>query len=153
MQNPPPSQPNYAAPGSSPPSSPATGSGLDPKVAGALSYIWVVGLIFFFIEKENRFIRFHAAQSVIFGIFNSVLMIVLVIVGTILTFAFGIGGAMVGGVIGTIISMLVWLIWLLFWLIAMALLIGLVVAAVKAYQGHMFKLPVIGNFAEKMANK
>ena len=95
MQNPPPSQPNYAAPGSStpPPPSPSTGSGLDPKVAGALSYIWIVGLVFFFIEKENRFIRFHAAQSLIFGIVNTVLLTVLMIVAFILTFAFGIGGA------------------------------------------------------------
>ncbi len=155
MQNPPPGQQNYANPGNQPPppATPASGSGLDPKVAGALSYIWIVGLIFFFIEKENRFIRFHAAQSLIFGIANTVLMIVLVIVGVILTFAMGIGGAMIGGVIGTIMSMLVWLIWLLFWLVSMGLLIGLIFAAVKAYQGHMFKLPIIGNMAEKLANK
>lgn len=153
MQNPPPSQQNYASPGSQPPpATPASGSGLDPKVAAALSYIWIVGLIFFFIEKENRFIRFHAAQSLIFGIANSVLMMVLVVVGVILTFAFGIGGAMIGGVVGTLVSMLTWLIWLLFWLVALALLIGLVLAAVKAYQGQLFKLPIIGNLAEKIAN-
>ena len=156
MQNPPPSQPNYVTPSSNPPPlqtppAPAGGSGLDPKVAGALSYIWIVGLIFFFIEKENKFIRFHAAQSLIFGIANSVLMMVLVVVGVILTFAFGIGGAMIGGIVGTLVSMLTWLIWLLFWLIALALIIGLVVAAVKAYQGQKFKLPIIGNFAEKLA--
>lgn len=136
-----------------PPPAPASGTGLDPKVAGALSYIWVVGLIFFFIEKENRFIRFHAAQSVIFGIVNSVLMTVLAIVAVVLTFAFGIGGAIVGGVIGTIIGLLVWIIWAVFWLLLLALLIGLILAAVKAYQGHLFKLPVIGNIAETMANK
>ena len=154
MQNLPPSQQNYSAPVSSPSTPPASGgSGLDPKVAGALSYIWAVGLVFFFIEKENRFIRFHAAQSVIFGIFNGVLLTVLVFVAMILTFAFGIGGAMVGGGIGMIISMLVWLIWLLFWLVVLALFIGLILAAVKAYQGQLFKLPIIGNFAEKMANK
>lgn len=154
MQNPPPGQEGYGSPGSSTPTgTPSTGSGLDPKVAGALSYIWIVGLIFFFIEKENRFVRFHAMQSIIFGIANSIIMMVLVVVGVILTFAFGIGGALVGGGLGTLVSMLVWLIWLLFWLVAMALLIGLVFAAVKAYQGHMFKLPIIGNMAEKIVNK
>ena len=151
MQNPPPSQPNYVTPSSNPPPAPAGGSGLDPKVAGALSYIWIVGLIFFFIEKDNKFIRFHAAQSLIFGIANSVLMMVLVVVGVVLTFVFGIGGAMIGGIVGTLVSMLTWLIWLLFWLVALAMLIGLVVAAVKAYQGQMFKLPIIGKFAEKLA--
>lgn len=142
MQNPPPSQPTSSGIG-----------GLDPKVAAALSYIWVVGLIFFFIEKENRFVRFHAMQSIIFGIANSVLMTLLAILAVILTFAFGIGGAMVGGGIGTLISLLVWLIWLLFWIIGLALFIGLIFAAYKAYQGIKFKLPVIGNMAEKIVDK
>lgn len=142
MQNPPPQ----------PPASSGIG-GLDPKVAAALSYIWVVGLIFFFIEKENRFVRFHAMQSIIFGIANSVLMTLLAILAVILTFAFGIGGAMVGGGIGTLISLLVWLIWLLFWIIGLALFIGLIFAAYKAYQGIKFKLPVIGNMAEKIVDK
>ena len=143
MQNPPPSQPRTSS---------GIG-GLDPKVAAALSYIWIVGLIFFFIEKENRFVRFHAMQSIIFGIANSVIMCVLAVLAVILTFAFGIGGAVVGGGIGTLISMLVWLIWLLFWVIGLALFLGLIFAAVKAYQGQKFKLPVIGNMAEKIVDK
>jgi uncharacterized membrane protein len=154
MQNPPPGQQNYETPSGSPPTgTPSTGSGLDPKVAAALSYIWIVGLIFFFIEKENKFIRFHALQSILFGIANSVILFVLAILAVIMTFAFGIGGAMVGGGIGTLISLLVWLIWLLFWLVAMALFLGLIFAAVKAYQGKTFKLPIIGNMAEKIVNK
>lgn len=160
MQNPPPGQQNYgSAPGAPAPVTPAPGTpqtggtGLDPKVAAAISYIWVVGLIFFFIEKENKFIRFHAMQSILFGITNSVLMIVLMVVAVLLTFAFGIGGAMVGGGIGALIQMLVWLIWLVFWLIAMLCLVGLILAAVKAYQGKKFKLPIIGNMAEKIVEK
>ena len=150
MQTPPPSQQSYETPiGNSPPA-PKSGSGLEPNIAAALSYIWIVGVIFYLIEKENRFIRFHAMQSILFGIANSILMIVLVIVGFVLTFAFGIGGAMVGGGIGTLVSMLIWLIWLLFWLIGIALFATLIFAAVKAYQGQMFKLPIIGNMAEKI---
>ena len=53
MQNPPPG----ASPGNYPPPAKASGgSGLDPKIAAALSYIWIVGLVFFFIEKEDRFV-------------------------------------------------------------------------------------------------
>jgi len=151
MQNPPPGQQDYASPaGNPPPPAQQTGTGMDPKIAAAISYIWIVGLVFYFIEKDNKFIRFHAMQSILFGIANTVIMIVLMFVGFILTFAFGIGGAMVGGAIGSLVSMLVWLVWLLFWLIAMALLIGLVYAAVKAYQGQKFKLPIIGNMAENI---
>src|SRR5882672_7805852 len=106
MQNPPPGQQNYGSapgvppPGTPPPGTSQTGTGLDPKVAAAISYIWIVGLIFFFIEKENKFVRFHAMQSILFGIANSVIMMVLAVVAVILTFAFGIGGAVVGGGIG-----------------------------------------------------
>lgn len=154
MQNPSPGQQNYGTPGSSPQTgTPSTGSGLDPKVAAALSYIWIVGLIFFFIEKEDRYIRFHAMQSILFGIANIVILGVLGVVAVLLTFAFSVGGAVVGGGIGMLIQLLVWLIWLLFWLVAIVLLIGLIFAAIKAYQGQMFKLPIIGNTAEKIANK
>ena len=150
MQNPPPG----ASPGSNPQSAtPATGSGLDPKIAGALSYIWIVGLIFFFIEKENRFVRFHAVQSIIFGIASMVIIGVLAVLAVILTFVFSIGGAVVGGGIGALIHLFVWLIWLIFWLLGLVFLIGLVFAALKAYQGQKFKLPIIGNMAEKIADK
>jgi uncharacterized membrane protein len=164
MQNPPPGQQNYGnAPGAPQPGTPSpgtspTGTGLDPKVAAAISYIWIVGLIFFFIEKENKFVRFHAMQSILFGIANSVIMMVLAIVATILTVVFTIGGAAAAsatgsGGVGGLASLLVGLIWLIFWLIAMVGLVGLIFAAVKAYQGQKFKLPIIGNMAEKIVNK
>lgn len=159
MQNPPPGQQNYGSAPGTPPStptpgtSPTGGTGLDPKVAAAISYIWIIGLIFYFIEKDNKFVRFHAMQSILFGIANSVIMMVLAIIAIILTFVFGIGGAMVGGGVGTLIQMLVWLIWLVFWLISMICLVGLIFAAVKAYQGQKFKLPIIGNIAEKIVEK
>ena len=143
MQNPPPSQPGTSS---------GIG-GLDPKVAAALSYIWIVGLIFFFIEKENRFVRFHALQSIMFGIANSVILVVLMVVSFILTIVMGIGGAMVGGGLGLIVSLLGWLVWLLFALVILVLFLGLVFAAVKAYQGQKFKLPIIGNMAEKIVDK
>src|SRR5215471_15484423 len=42
--------------------------GIEPNLAAALSYFWIIGLIFFFIEKKNRFVRFHALQSLLFGV-------------------------------------------------------------------------------------
>ncbi len=154
MQNPPPGQPNSSS--NQPASSSPLGS-MDPKVAAALSYIWIVGVIFFIIEKENKFVRFHALQSILFGVANSIVMFVLAIVAIILTVVFGIGAAAAasggGGGIATIISLLVWLIWLIFWIVGLAMFGGLIYAAVKAYQGNTFKLPIIGNMAESMVNK
>ena len=65
MQNPPPGQ--------------QSSIGLAPNVAAAISYIWIVGLVLFFMEKDNKFIRFHAMQSVLYGVVGSVVMIVLAI--------------------------------------------------------------------------
>jgi uncharacterized membrane protein len=59
----------------------------------------------------------------------------------------------IGGGLGFLISLLVWLVWLLFGVVALALFLGLIFAAIKAYQGQMFKLPIIGNMAEKIVNK
>ncbi len=163
MQTPPPGQQNYGSAPNVPPSTPSPGAsqtggtGLDPKVAAALSYIWVIGLIFFFIEKENKFVRFHAMQSILFGIANSAIMLVLAIVATILTVVFTIGAAAASaagsGGLGAIVGLFVWLIWLLFWVLAMLFFVGLILAAVKAYQGQKFKLPIIGNMAEKIVDK
>ena len=154
MQNPPPGQQNYGTPaGSPPPSSSSPLGGMDPKIAAAISYIWIVGVIFFILEKENKFIRFHALQSILFGVANSIVMILLGILAFVLTIVFGIGGAMVGGPMESLVSLLVGLIWLLFWLIGLLMFAGLIFAAIKAYQGQKFKLPIIGNIAENMVNK
>ena len=64
-----------------------TSTGIQPNVAGLLSYLlgWVTGLIFFLIEKDNKFVRFHAMQSmIVFGgltIFNMVFSMILSILG------------------------------------------------------------------------
>ena len=151
METPPPNQQSDGPPiGNSPPGAEQSGSGLEPNMAAALSYIWIVGVIFYLLEKENSFIRFHAMQSILFGIANTVIMMVLVIVGVVLSFMFGVGGATVGGAVGDLAGLLIWLIWLLLWLIGIALFATLVFAAVKAYQGNKLKLPVIGNLAEKI---
>ena len=153
MQNPPPGQPNPGTPSGSPPSSSSPLGGMDPKIAAAISYIFIVGVIFFILEKENKFVRFHALQSILFGVANSIIMILLMIVAFVLSIVFGIGGAMVGGAMESLIGLLVGLIWLLFCLIALLMFAGLIFAAVKAYQGQKFKLPIIGNIAENMVNK
>jgi uncharacterized membrane protein len=80
-------------------------------------------------------------------------LILLGIVAFVLTLVFGIGGAMVGGGMESLVSLLVGLIWLLFWLIGLLMFAGLIFAAVKAYQGQKFKLPIIGNIAENIVNK
>ncbi len=154
MQNPPPGQESYGASQAAPvPPQGKSSTGLDANVAGALSYIWIIGLIFFFLEKENRFIRFHAMQSILFGILWSVLMVVLVIIGMIFTLISAAVAGAAGSGAGSLFGILVSFVWLIVWLVPLGLFVGLILTAVKAYQGQIFKLPIIGNMAEKIVNK
>jgi len=136
MQNPPPVQ------------TPKSSTGLDENIAALLSYVfgWVSGLIFFLIEKDSRLVRFHAMQSillnVLFGVLGFVLWIVIFILLLIMH--------QISDALGAIVSILATLIWVVF-------LIGIVIAwvmcLIKAFQGAYFKLPIIGNFAEKFSAK
>jgi uncharacterized membrane protein len=104
---------------------PKTSSGMNQNVAGLLCYLagWITGLIFFLIEKENKFVRFHAMQSIItFGAL------------TVLFMAFSFIP-----IIGWALIPILMVVQLVLWILLM----------VKAYQGENFKLPVVGEIAEK----
>lgn len=136
-----------------PPAGEKSAIGLEPNIAAALSYIWIVGLIFFFLEKENSFIRFHAMQSILLGVLWTVTIILLVIVNVIIAVVLGVAAAAAGdagGIIGSLIGLISVLVWLI---VPLAYLALLIFAALKAYQGQTFKLPVIGNMAEKIVKK
>ena len=102
-----------------------TSTGMNQNVAGLLCYLagWITGLIFFLIEKENRYVRFHAMQSII--TFGS-LTVLFMVLGFI-------------PIVG----------WMLMPILAILQLILWIVLMVKAYQGQLFKLPMIGDMAEK----
>ena len=123
--------------------------GLEANVAALLGYIvWVIALISVIIEKENKFVRFHAIQSLLYQAAMIVLFLVLGILQIILTVVFGVAAAAAGdagGIIGIIFSLLSLLIWMVVPLLALA---GIIWCAIKAYQGQRYKLPIIGNMAE-----
>ena len=104
---------------------------LEPNVAGLLCYVlgWITGLVFILIEKENKFVRFHAMQSIVtFGAFT-VLWIPFSILSQmdILRVLFGILQAVTG-----VLAFVLW-----------------IVLMIKAYQGERYKLPIAGDIAEK----
>ena len=108
-----------------------TSMNLEENVAGALCYVlgWITGIIFYIMEKENKTVRFHAVQSIIVFL---PLMIVVGILQVILLFIPFIGWAISG-----LMGLLVFILWL--------------VLMFKAYQGEKFKLPIVGDIAEKHA--
>ena len=122
--------------------------GLDGNIAAALGYpIGIIAIICLIMEKENRFVKFHALQSLLLHVGMIVLMIALWILSAIIL----VGGAAAAaatesGAVGGLMGMLFGLLWLVF---IVVYLLGLILSAVKAYQGNMFKLPIIGNMADK----
>jgi uncharacterized membrane protein len=101
-----------------------TSTGLEANLAAALSYLvgFVTGAIFLVVEKENRFVRFHAMQSTL--VFAAIVLI------DILLQIVPILGALVVVFLVIPASAVLWL-----------------VLMYKAYQGEEFKLPFIGDIA------
>jgi len=126
--------------------------GLDGNLAAALGYpIGIIAIICLIMEKENRFVKFHALQSILLHVGFIVVAIAVWIIGIVLLVAGAAASAASGsGAAGGIIGMLFGLIWLV---VILCYVGGLIFAAVKSYGGAYFKLPVIGNIADKFANK
>ena len=123
-----------------------TASGLEPNIAGLLSYVlgWLSGLIFFLIEKDNKFVRFHAIQSMVTFGAVTVILIVLTILRAIF-FAIFYGGLRswsAAAFFNTVFNGLSVIIWL-------GAIVLAIILMIKAYQNEMFKLPIAGNIAEK----
>ncbi len=120
-----------------------TSINMDPKVSAGLSYLLglVGGIVFFVIEKQNRFVRFHAMQSILFQAALTVLFFVVFILQIIL-FATGSSALAVLGLLFTCLWVLLPLAATVVWIIAM----------VFAFQGKDFKIPLIGDYAQRFAN-
>ncbi len=103
------------------------------NLVAALSYFPVfaifLSIVILLVEKDDKFIRFHALQSLIISAGYYILNILINIIfwGGIL--------ALIGTVLGPLLAILVFVIW--------------VVSMIKAYQGQVMKWPLVGEFAEK----
>ena len=101
---------------------------LTPNTAALLCYVggWISGIVFLVLEQKNRFVRFHAMQSII--LFGS-LTVANIILGQI-------------PFIGKGFSAVILIIGAIFWIILM----------IKAYDGESYKVAWAGNLAEKLVN-
>lgn len=102
-----------------------TASGLDENLAGVLAYPlgFITGIIFLIIEKENRFVKFHAIQSIILSLSWILLSFIVGLVPFI----------------GWIISIL----------LTPVYIVIIIFIALKAYKHEMYKFPIVGDIAEK----
>jgi uncharacterized membrane protein len=123
-----------------------TALGLDNNVGALLCYlgnlVCALGLIYSIVvivtDKTNKLPRFHAFQSILLTVVSAVIGIAIQIIATVAVAADS-----------GILAMLIGLVALVFWL---AVLIAVIYTAVKAFQGNIFKLPVIGEMADKWSN-
>ncbi|MFD0716147.1 DUF4870 domain-containing protein [Paenibacillus sp. GCM10027626] len=104
-------------------------TGIDPRIVGLLCYfgLFITGLLFLAIEKQSRFVKFHALQSILVSVAFVIINIVLGIVP----------------IIGVIISIILAPISFVLWIALMLL----------ALQGRWFKLPYIGDLAERQSQQ
>jgi uncharacterized membrane protein len=103
--------------------------GLDENVAAALAYLFTIlsGLVILIMEKENKFVRFHAMQSVLLGVLVAILSIALSI----------LSGIPLIGFIAALADKLLY-----FAALAVSILL-----IIKAYSKDAYKLPIIGDVA------
>jgi uncharacterized membrane protein len=114
-----------------------TSTGLPANVAAALAYVLgpITGILFYVLEKDNRYVRFHAAQSI-------AVSLVLIIVGFVL------------GMLSSVLAFIP----IVGWLIAMLLSFGLSIGSFvlwlflmwQAYKGIEWEAPFAGTFARRM---
>ena len=118
--------------------------GLEPNVAGLLCYMplccigFVFSIVAIIVEKQNRFLKFHAFQSLLLGGAG------LVVFGVVWVLSFVAG--MVAAVLGLLVS-------LVMLLVGLALLALCVFLMIKAYNNEEYALPVIGEMAKKWASQ
>ncbi len=123
-----------------------TSMNLEENMASMLCYIatWVTGIIFLVMEKENKTVKFHAWQSILTFLPLTILAPIVGWLGApklswgYYSYSYDPG-----------IPALIWLSWIIYAMIGILWLIFVI----KAYQGEKFKLPVIGDIAEKQAQK
>src|SRR5713226_3661415 len=129
-----------------------TSLGLDSNVGAMLCYIanflccigLVLAVVFLFTEKENRFVKFHALQSLFLALVQIGLCIVMGILTEILAIILGM-------------IHLGFLAFFLNWGLGLILLVVFaiiwILTGIKAYGGQWYKLPFVGNFAWSIVNK
>jgi uncharacterized membrane protein len=113
---------------------PSAAAGLADNVAGMLAYVTFIPAIIFLVTppyNQSRFVRFHSYQSIFFSVAVFSIQVALSIL--------------------TVVPFLIFITGPLHLLVALGALIVWIILLLKANQGQMYKLPVIGDLAEKQA--
>jgi uncharacterized membrane protein len=107
------------------PEAPATApkSGGDNNLIAAVSYLWILSIVILLVKKDSDYVTFHARQGVVL-------------------FA--------ASVIISIVSFIVPFLFLITWLLQLIIFVAVVVGFIQALGGKRYKMPVVGDLAEKV---
>ena len=123
-----------------------TALGLDANVGAGICYVGnlvcALGLIYSIIvlitDKTNKLVRFHAMQSILL----TAASLIICLPGYLIAGALFFMNSTVAYALGS-------LIWLVIAIIGIALFVFMIIAAIKGFQGQIYKIPVLGNFADQ----
>jgi uncharacterized membrane protein len=113
-------------------------AGLSDNAAGAIAYLTFIPAILFLLippYNTNRYVRFHAWQSLMLNV-SAILVSLLMSFALVFFLVFE-------AELLVLFKQMVWLIWLILWLVCF----------LKAMNGQRFKLPILGELAERQASK
>ena len=113
--------------------------GIPEAIAGALAYLsFIPAIVFLFVEpfKKNPFVRFHSLQCLLFW-GAGILLALAVKLASLVLFIIPVLGPLLVVLVSMVVGLGIVVIWL--------------VLVVKALQGEMYELPVIGDFAAQWA--
>lgn len=114
-----------------------TTTGLDPRLAAVLAYSawWITGLVLLVLERDNRYVRFHALQALV-GLGGLALLTVLLAVISLLLLTVSYTAMRACGYVVEAVAILSVIVWL--------------VCMYKASRGYWWKLPLVGAWAERV---
>ena len=102
---------------------PAGKAGGDENLMAALSYIWIISVVMLVTKKDSDFIQFHAKQGLVLFITS---------------------------LVWWVITILLFFLWFISWLIYLVIFIAAVIGFIKALSGEKYRLPLVGDIADKI---
>ena len=108
-------------------------TGMEPKIAILLSYLfsWLGGLIFFLMEKENKFVKWNALQALILGIIEVACIIVVSIILGLIPYI----GWFFFSWLGYVLAGVAW--------------IFAIIAIIKGFSGKSYRIPLVSKLTDK----
>lgn len=125
--------------------------GMEPNVSAGLGYlISILAIVFFFMEKQNRFVRFHTAQAMLLSI-SYLVLFALWFVAFFAVIGITAGASGDTTTANTVAGLGLILLSICIGVVALAYMVSWIWGMIAAFSGRMVKFPLVGAIAERWA--